>query len=158
MQKIIARSFISLIVFATSIQLSHARGSEEGYGSDWTQSRPTTKPNLAYDKGTALVKEGKFSEAVTQFEEALKSDPENPDVLNMLAYSQRNVGRIEDAFTNYKKALMLRPVFPQAREYLGEAYIQAVIRELDILKSYGAEGKEDYDKLSKALKEAAGKY
>ena len=49
----------------------------------------------------------------------------------------------------------LRPKFPEAREYLGEAHIQAAIREIETLKSYGADGKEELADLVKALKDAA---
>jgi hypothetical protein len=75
-------------------------------------------------------------------------------VLNMLAHSQRMLGMIDDAIENYKKALSLRPIFPQAREYLGEAYIQAALREIEILKNYGSSGDEFRNDLVSALKAA----
>jgi hypothetical protein len=56
---------------------------------------------------------------------------------------------------NYAKALKLRPNFPDAREYLGEAYLQALLRELDTLKSYGKNGEEQRQDLIKALTDAA---
>ena len=73
----------------------------------------------------------------------------------MLAFSQRKLGKFDDAFANYSKALKLRPRFPEAREYLGEAHIQAALREIETLKSYGVDGKEQLGDLVKALKDAA---
>ena len=93
--------------------------------------------------------------AMDLFDQALKEDPKNPDVLNMLAHSQRKIGKIDQAIANYKKALELRPHFPEAREYLGEAYIQASLEQIGILKSYKDEGAEQLEDLTKALKDGA---
>lgn len=74
----------------------------------------------------------------------------------MLAHTQLKLGMIEESLENYKKALKLRPRFPEAREYLGEAYIQAALRELETLKSYGTEAAEQSEDLVNEFKKAAG--
>lgn len=108
-----------------------------------------------YEKGVKANKAGDYKTALQLFQDALNADRNNPDILNMLAHSQRKLGLIDEALENYKKALRLRPDFPEAREYLGEAYIQAALREIDKLKSYGKKGEEQREDLIKALKEAA---
>lgn len=106
-------------------------------------------------KGTAAVNAGNFAEAERCFAEAHQLDPKDADALNMLAYSQRKQGKLTEAFHNYDKALKLRPKFPEAREYLGEAHIQAALKEIETLKSYGDEGKHALEELIAAFNEAA---
>jgi tetratricopeptide (TPR) repeat protein len=101
------------------------------------------------------VANGNFAEAEKFFTEAAKADARNAEAYNMLAYSQRKQGKLDPAFANYRKALYLHPRFPEAREYLGEAHIQAVLQEIKTLKSYGAEGDEQLRELVAALKAAA---
>ena len=50
----------------------------------------------------------------------------------MLAFSERKQGNLDEAFEYYAKALALRPKFPEAREYLAEAHIQAALKELKL--------------------------
>lgn len=110
-----------------------------------------------YDQGVAASQGNDFQKALPLFEQALQNDPNNPDVLNMLAHTQRKLGRLDEALDNYKKALSLRPHFPEAREYLAEAYIDAAMREADTLKGYDADGKEQLEDIEHAIKEAAEK-
>ena len=119
----------------------------------------STNQNAAalYDQGFAASNNNDYKGALSLFMEALKDDPNNPDILNMVAHTQRKLGDINDALANYQKALELRPNFPVAREYLGEAYIQAATGEIATLKSYGDNGKEQADDLIKSLKDAAAK-
>jgi tetratricopeptide (TPR) repeat protein len=110
-----------------------------------------------YDQGVAASQANDYQKALPLFEEALRNDPNNPDILNMLAHTQRKIGMIDEALDNYKKALQLRPKFPEAREYLGEAYVQAALREVEVLKSYGGDAKEELEDLTNAIKEAGQK-
>jgi len=118
---------------------------------------PAPAPRAAdwFAQGKAALKAKDFAKAEKCFTEADRVEQNNPETLNELAFSQRKQGKLDDAFANYAKALKLRPKFLEAREYLGEAHIQAAIREIETLKSYGADGKEELADLVKALKDAA---
>ena len=108
-----------------------------------------------YEEGLQLVESGDFVKARGAFERAVRRSPEDPDALNMLAYSQRKSGQLDLAIETYKKAIELRGRFPQAREYLAEAYLQASLRELATLRSYGDAGAREAAQLVAAMKEAA---
>jgi len=110
-----------------------------------------------YDQGLAASQANDFQKALPIFEQALRNDPNNPDILNMLAHTQRKIGLLDESLANYKKALQLRPHFPEAHEYLGEAYIQAALLELQVLRSYGGDAKEQVEDLTNFVKEAAQK-
>jgi tetratricopeptide (TPR) repeat protein len=100
-------------------------------------------------------KDRDHQKALSFFEQALKNDPNNPNILNMLEHSQLKLGYIDESILTYKKALELRVRFPEAREYLGEAYVQAALREIATLKSYGKDGEESLEDLENAIREAA---
>lgn len=108
-----------------------------------------------YMQGMAAAKAEDYDKAYDYFMRAHGQDSENPDILNMLAYSQRKRGNLEEAFQYYESALKLRPRFPQAREYLGEAHIQAALEQIKILQSYGSEADHELEDLIKAFREAA---
>jgi len=123
-----------------------------------SNEKPQDKAAVSlYDQGVEASHNNDFQKALPLFEQALKEDPNNPDILNMLAHSQRETGSIDEALVNYKKAIELRPKFPEAHEYLGETYIQAALREVEILKSYGSDGQEQLEDLTKEIKEAVEK-
>ena len=115
------------------------------------------KPPAEYTKGVEYVEAGDFEAARRELERAARKAPRDPDVLNMLAYSQRKSGQLDRAIVTYKKALKVRPRFPQAREYLAEAYLQAALRELDTLEGYGDEGRAERDQVIRALEQAAAR-
>ena len=123
-------------------------------GSPPADEKKTKRPS-AYDEGVALVDAGHYAEAREKLESAARQSPRDPDVLNMLAYSQRKSGQIERAIATYKRALELRPRFPQAHEYLAEAYLQACLQELQTLEGYGDEAKGERAQLIRALQSSA---
>ena len=105
-----------------------------------------------YEQGIQAGKDNDYPKAIGFFEQASEKDPGNADVLNMLAHAQRMTGQIDAALANYQKALAIRPDFAQAREYLGETYLQAALRERDRLKSYGDNGKTEFQDLTGGFK------
>ena len=122
--------------------------------SSWSaQAAPKTVS--LYDQGVEANNKKDYAAALPLFEQALQQDPKNPDILNMLAHAQREVGKTDEAVANYRKALELRPEFPQAREYLGEAYVQAALKQIEILRGCGDKGKEPLEDLTQVIKDAA---
>ena len=105
--------------------------------------------------GMSASDRGDFENAVLLFQQANSKRPDDPDTLNMLAHSLRKVGKTDEAIAIYHRAIQLRPQFPEAREYLGEAYVQAAMEQLQILETYGAEGNEGHEELEDAIKNAA---
>lgn len=161
--------FFMLFGLATAVYAAGTSSSSSSWGtsSNNEQDKPSVsqgggrsnmqkKPSVSlYDRGVEANKNGDYQKAKTLFEQALSQDSNNPDILNMLAHTQLKVGLIDESLENYKKALRLRPRFPEAREYLGETYIQAALRELTTLKSYGEDGAEQAEDLEKEIKKAA---
>ena len=51
-------------------------------------------------------------------------DQNQPHVLNYLGYANRKMGKIDEGIKYYQKALKIDANFNQARQYLGEGYLQ----------------------------------
>jgi Flp pilus assembly protein TadD len=150
-------SYMLCILAAGMTVLVTAAGMES---SSWSSEEKKAAPETAttlYDQGMKADKAGDFKTALDLFQRALKKDENNPEIINMIAHSERKTGKVNEAIIDYWKALKLRPKFPEAREYMGEAYIQAVLLELETLKNYGKDGEEQREDLLKAFKDAAEK-
>jgi len=109
----------------------------------------------AYERGMELLKENRYREALESFEKAHGEKETEPEYLNMVAYTQRKLGRLEDAFETYHRVLALAPTFAPAREYLGEAHLQAALHQLDALRDYGDRASDEYERLVAAFRESA---
>lgn len=107
-----------------------------------------------YNQGRLLAKQGEYEWALTVL--AAVQDTNNPDVLNMMGYSNRKAGRLDVAITYYQKALTLKPDFTLAREYLGEGFVAAgkldLARvQLDEIKKISGASSEEYIDLAAAI-------
>jgi Flp pilus assembly protein TadD len=103
-----------------------------------------------------LIDQKDWRAALTQLKIALRKAPRNPDVHNLMGYSYRKSGQLDDAFDSYNTALQLDPRHKGAHEYIGEAYLQAnqpakAREHLAALKSICGEACEEYQDLAKAL-------
>ena len=143
---------INIFILCAAVSAYAAGTSSSSWGGQERANKPVVS---LYDQGVEATKNSDFPKALKLFEQASRESRNNPDIFNMLAHTQLKLGMIDESLESYKKALNLRPRFPEAREYLGEAYIQAVLREIETLKSYGSEGSENLDDLKKAFKDAA---
>lgn len=148
--RILSSAVILFLVLAVN---AYAAGTSSSSWSDM-DSKKSSAASL-YERGVEASNGGNLNGALSYFERALAEDKDNPDILNMMAHTQLKLGQVDESLATYKKALELRPKFPQAREYLGEAYIKAALNEIKILKGYGVDGEENLEDLVKAFKEAA---
>ena len=87
-----------------------------------------TKPGAAegdpdYAAGKEALDRKDWAEAARRFSQAALRDPDNADLQNYLGFSYRNLGKLENAFKHYRRALELNPRHRGAHEYAGEAYL-----------------------------------
>jgi Flp pilus assembly protein TadD len=81
-------------------------------------------PNSRLAPFQELIEAEKYEAAIVKLQTALQDKPDDADLLNLLAYSQRKLGRFDAALENYQKALKIDPTHRGANEYLGELYLQ----------------------------------
>jgi tetratricopeptide (TPR) repeat protein len=64
-----------------------------------------------------------YSRARASFEQATQADANLAEAWNGLGYSQRKLGEYTKALNSYARALSIKPGYPEATEYRGEAYL-----------------------------------
>jgi cytochrome c-type biogenesis protein CcmH/NrfG len=81
-------------------------------------------------EGTKLLNEGKYNEAIAEFQKVLQADPNISEVHYNMGVAYERLKQAADAQTQFKEAIRLNPDF-------GDAY-------LSLGNSYLAEGKSDF--------------
>lgn len=97
--------------------------------------------------------------AQTELNAALRDDPRNADIHNLLGFTARKSSppHLPEAFTHYKTALEINPQHRGAHEYLGEAYLmdkqpaQAQKQLAALEQICGNRSCEEYEDLAKAI-------
>jgi predicted Zn-dependent protease len=108
----------------------------------------------AYALGYWMAKTGEYEEALKVL--ASVSDQNDPRVLTMTGFVLRHLGRVQEAFVDYAKALAVNPNMTSTRQYLGAALLQtgeltkAKEQLAQIAKRCGTNC-EDYQQLASAI-------
>lgn len=76
-----------------------------------------------YEMFELLIEEENYEEAVKKLNEALTEWPEDAELLNLIAYSHRQLKHYEIAQNYYLMALEIEPSHRGANAYLGELYL-----------------------------------
>ena len=77
-----------------------------------------------YNLGYALLRKGRTSEAMDQYEQALRINPDYAEVHNNLASALVMTGRPSEAIDQCKEALRIDPTYAHAHNNLGNALAQ----------------------------------
>jgi tetratricopeptide (TPR) repeat protein len=67
--------------------------------------------------------QGDYAAALERFKQAVGLDDSLAEGWNYFGYTSRKLGHYDDALAAYAKALTLKPGYPDALEYRGEAYL-----------------------------------
>lgn len=88
-----------------------------------TVAQPSVAERLA--SAREAIKGQNWRKAQSELNTALKSEPKNADIHNLLGYTHRKQAQpnLPKAFEHYKAALQLNPQHKGAHEYIGEAYL-----------------------------------
>ena len=103
-----------------------------------------------------LIDDEKYQQAIVELDNAISEDPDDPDLLNLVAYSHRQLNRFEIALNYYRKALQIEPDHRGANEYLGELYlhlgqVEKAEERLAVLDKECFWGCKEFDKLERAI-------
>ncbi|MFZ1103428.1 MAG: tetratricopeptide repeat protein [Hyphomicrobiaceae bacterium] len=113
----------------------------------------------SYSLGYWQAKSGEYGTALATLQSA--PDQGDPRVQTMIGFTLRKLGRVDEAFGYYFKALATRPEATTTRQYLGEAYLQigdpvrAREQLAEIAKRCGT-ACEDYTALAEEIGKHAG--
>jgi Flp pilus assembly protein TadD len=120
-------------------------------------SAPTAAERLALARDA--VKANDFRKALAELRIAVREEPRNAELHNLLGYSYRKLATpdLPRAFEHYQQALKLQPTHKGAHEYIGEAYLMDKKPEMaekhlaELEKLCGNRTCEEYADLAKAL-------
>lgn len=98
------------------------------------------------------IENDRASEAETSLRQLLANDPKNPDILNLLGYASRKLGRWQASRDFYTDALTIEPGHKGALEYMGELELEtgdvaAAKKLLQRLREQCPDGCEELDDL-----------
>src|SRR5262245_912493 len=75
-----------------------------------------------YSLGYWQARNGHYDAALATLQSA--RDQDDPRIQTMVGFTLRKLGRVDEAFGYYFKAIATRPEATTTRQYLGEAYLQ----------------------------------
>ena len=110
------------LTLAVSLAVIGAPPAAPAAGEDETSGTEETRSG--YERAVELVEAADYQDALRILEELNREESGNADVLNMLGYAHRKLGRVEIAFDYYRKSLDIEPRHLGANEYLGELYLE----------------------------------
>jgi Flp pilus assembly protein TadD len=93
------------------------------HAADSGSSAPPRPEDPDMASGRKAVDAQDWKGAVDSFGRAAARNPRNADAQNLLGYSWRKSGNLDQAFKYYNEALRLDPDHRGAHEYIGEAYL-----------------------------------
>ena len=123
-----------------------------------TESTPVQNTQIDdFTAGKNAIDAKNWAQAVSSFSKVVAQNPKNADAYNYLGYSSRWMGKYDEAFAAYGKALALDPNHKGALHYSGIAYLKTHQKaraeaQLARLKAVCA-GCEETSQLATALSE-----
>ncbi len=105
----------SLFVVATAPVF--AAGTSDG-------SSTASSTESSYADAKAMVDAGKFKDALPALQMITQDDPKNADAWNLLGFTHRMLGHMDDASKAYLVVLKINPNHLGALEYQGELFLK----------------------------------
>ena len=104
-------------------------------GSSGPAATASPQDTATYTDALALMKKGDelgaqsgaheaYASARVKLQSLVGRSPQFAEAWNSLGYTQRKLGAYDDSLASYAKALDLKPGYPEALEYRGEAYLR----------------------------------
>lgn len=87
-------------------------------------SRNAPPEHRSMREARALIAEKRWARAERVLAAYVAAEPQDADAHNLLGFSLRNMGRLNESLVAYRRALELDPAHLGAHEYIGEAYVQ----------------------------------
>ena len=84
---------------------------------------PTAAKPAAYNKALVLIKDKNYDKAIVKLKEAEAAAKKDADIQNLLGFSHRKSGKLDEAAKYYKSALALDTKHKGALEYQGELFL-----------------------------------
>ncbi len=130
--------------------------------SSAAQSTNKQKANPDYSLAEQAIEDGNYERAIALLEKVAAKEPKNANALNLLGYSNRQLGNNDVAMKHYEAALKLNPRHRGANEYMGRLYlimgeVEKAEERLAVLDDACFFGCKEYTMLKEAIAEHKAK-
>ncbi len=91
-----------------------------------TPSQMSAMPQMSdsnFSQAQKFINNKEYDKAISLLEKVVSADPKNADAYNLMGYSYRQLGKLDEGIKYYQKALDINPNHKGANEYLGELYL-----------------------------------
>ena len=150
MKHLLATALVACLGFAVLNGPAMAAGTSDGSS---TKAAPAAA--VTYAQAKATVDAGNYTAALPMLVALTKADAKNADAWNLLGFTYRNLGKMDDSSKAYLVVLKINPNHLGALEYQGELFIQTGHMDkakANLVKLQGLCGNcEQYAELSKAV-------
>jgi tetratricopeptide (TPR) repeat protein len=80
--------------------------------------------NAYFEQAQVALKSQQYYVAIDDLQRVLQKLPNNADALNLIGFSKRKTGHLDESLDYYNRALAQNPNHVGANEYLGELYLE----------------------------------
>ena len=145
--------FITVTSMIITSQVVLGAGSTDDEDSNYSEVADSD-----FMSGKEQAYNGNYKVAISYLKKSIENDSNNADAFNMLGYSNRKLGKNQEAFKYYKKALKLDPRHRGTHEYIGRLFLnlnqpEKAKMHLDKLDSICFLGCDEYTTLKKAIED-----
>lgn len=120
----ISALFLSAILALPAAAIDEGGG---GGGGEVARHRPSARTDSSFtplDQARGAVNEKLFDVAVRRLQRIVKNEPQNADAWNLLGYSYRMLGDLDQSSAAYLQVLAIDPNHTGALEYQGELFLE----------------------------------
>jgi len=125
------RSILHLACVALFIILAAATWTRAGiYAKSGALWRDTVEKNpnvwvAHYNLGNAYLQAGRIEDAIEQYDQAVRIEPDHQEVQNNLAFALLQAGRVSDAIVHLEEVVRINPRSATGHYNLGNTYLRA---------------------------------
>lgn len=87
-------------------------------------ARNSAPEHRSVREARVLIEQKRWAPAERLLAAHVRAEPQDADAHNLLGFSLRNLGRLQESLVAYRRALELDPAHLGAHEYIGEVYVQ----------------------------------
>jgi tetratricopeptide (TPR) repeat protein len=125
-------------------------------GSSTPVTTGTPSVDDEYKAAQAAIAQNDYNSAMTHLNTVIAAKPDDADALNLMGFSERKMGNMDESLEYYNKALALNPSHLGANEYLGELYLEMkkpgmAKQRLEVLKNACGGTCEEYTELKEKI-------
>ncbi|MDJ0849580.1 MAG: tetratricopeptide repeat protein [Myxococcota bacterium] len=147
-----------LLLLAFTLATPTLLSTEALAAGGYRKTKTTKKAETPMSRANDAIADERYETAIPLLEGVVEAEPQNADAWNLLAYSNRKLGRVDEARRFYDRALEIDPKHRRAHEYLGELHLQtgdleSARAQLETLKQLCRFTCSERRQLTRAIKE-----